>query len=242
MAELGATMAQENSVIFKGRQNGITVVLDPAVDFEAIKKTLYEKVRDAQGFFDHAKAAISFSGRDMDEAQESELLDIISKTTALSISFVTSEGKEKIIDPPKEAKKPAPREEAKPEKKTPPKTFDKALLSADENMTVFHKGSLRSGQSIRFVGSVVVIGDINPGAEIIAEGNIIVMGSVKGLVHAGCSGNADCFVAALSLQPTQLRISDIITYIPARISKKSKDIPSYAYIADNQIYIVPLSQ
>jgi septum site-determining protein MinC len=224
-------MIQDNSVIFKGRKNGITVVLDQSADFETIKKTLYEKVKDAQGFFGNAKTAISFSGRELDEAQETQLLGIISKTSALSISFVTSEGTEKIIEPPKT--------ESKPEKKAKPSY--KALISADENMTVYHKGSLRSGQSIRFVGSVVVIGDINPGAEIIAEGNIIVMGSVKGLVHAGCSGNADCFIAALSLQPTQLRISDIITYIPKQISRKSKDIPSYAYLSDGQIYIVPLN-
>ncbi|MDR2903713.1 MAG: septum site-determining protein MinC [Clostridiales bacterium] len=237
MAGLGAEMTQENSVIFKGRKNGITVVLDPAANFEVIKKTLYDKVVDAKGFFGTAKTAISFIGREMDETQVAELLGIISKTSALSISFVTSEGEEKIIDPPKNV----PGAESKAGKKTP-KTMDKALLSADENITTYHRGSLRSGQSIRFVGSVVVIGDINPGAEIVAEGNIVVMGSVKGMVHAGCSGNPDCFVAALDLQPTQLRLSDIITYIPKQISKKSKDIPSYAYLAEGQIYVVPLSQ
>lgn len=235
MVCLGAVMAQDNSVIFKGRKNGITVVLDRSADFEAIKKTLYEKVRDAQGFFGNAKTAISFSGRTLDEEQETELLGIIAKTSALSISFVTNEGAEKIIAPPRETHREMPKEGKRVSQRDQEK-----MLSADENMTVYHKGSLRSGQSIRFVGSVVVVGDINPGAEIVAEGNIIVLGSVKGLVHAGCSGNADCFVSALSLQPTQLRISDIITYIPKQISKKSKDIPSYAYLADGQIYVVPL--
>lgn len=218
-------MKQENSVVFKGRKNGITVVLDKSAEFDIIKKTLQEKVKDAQGFFGNAKTAISFMGRDLDEEQESELLGIISKTTDLSISFVTTEGTEKVIEP--KAKK----EETK----------QRDILPADENMTIYHKGSLRSGQSIRFVGSVVVIGDINPGAEIVAEGNIIVMGSVKGLVHAGCSGNANCFVTALNLQPTQLRISDIITTIPKQIAKKGKNIPSYAYVENGQIYIVPLN-
>jgi len=87
----------------------------------------------------------------------------------------------------------------------------------------------------------VVLGDANPGSEIIASGNIIVMGALKGLVHAGCTGDVYSYVCALRLAPTQLRICDIITYIPEEKKNKNKNTPSYAYIQEGVIYIAPLN-
>lgn len=72
--------------------------------------------------------------------------------------------------------------------------------------TVLWRKTLRSGQQIAFDGNVVVLGDVNPGAEIIAGGDIIVVGALRGLAHAGAKGRSDAVVAALELQPTQLRI------------------------------------
>jgi len=222
---------KSNCVVFKGRKNGITIMLDPEARFGVLESALREKAEEAAFFFKDAKTAITFAGRALTEREEERLLHILSQATDLSITFVTSEdeGQDRTILAEKPPDEPDPSQSLM------------SLISADENMTVFHRGSLRSGQSIRFAGSVVVIGDINPGAEIIAEGNVVVLGSVKGLVHAGCSGNADCFVTALSLQPTQLRISDIITYIPREISKKHKSVPSYAYVEQDHIYVVPLA-
>ncbi|MFZ3170568.1 MAG: septum site-determining protein MinC [Carboxydocellales bacterium] len=84
---------------------------------------------------------------------------------------------------------------------------------ADE-ATVLIKRTLRSGQSIHYHGNVVVLGDVNPGAEIVAGGNIIVMGSLRGVVHAGATGAKDAEVTAFRLLPTQLRIADQITRAP----------------------------
>ncbi|HWI54625.1 MAG TPA: septum site-determining protein MinC [Desulfobacteria bacterium] len=84
---------------------------------------------------------------------------------------------------------------------------------ADEN-TILIKRTVRSGQSIQFDGNVVVLGDVNPGSEIIASGNIVVMGALRGVVHAGATGNEEATVAAFKLQPTQLRIANHITRAP----------------------------
>lgn len=83
----------------------------------------------------------------------------------------------------------------------------------DEN-TILIKRTIRSGQSIHFDGNVVVLGDVNPGAEIIASGNIVVMGALRGVVHAGATGNEEASVSAFRLQPTQLRIANHITRAP----------------------------
>lgn len=80
--------------------------------------------------------------------------------------------------------------------------------------TVLIRRTLRSGQSIHFPGNVVVLGDVNPGAEIVAGGSIIVMGTLRGVVHAGATGIKNAVVTAFRLLPTQLRIADQITRAP----------------------------
>lgn len=124
-----------------------------------------------------------------------------------------------------------------------------SLIKWDNNNAVFYKGNIRSGVQFEHRGSVIIIGDINPGGEVIAEGNIIVLGSLKGAAHAGAGGNTDCFVAALNLMASQLRIANIVTSLAEayeeRQSVKGRKpqkqiVPSYAFIRGSQIYIAPL--
>jgi len=105
--------------------------------------------------------------------------------------------------------------------------------------TAYYRGGLRSGQSIKYHGSVVIMGDVNPGSEVVAGGNVIIMGALKGMAHAGSKGDISCFVSALVLQPTQLRIGKLITNItPAK--RGEKKLPSYAYVKDEQVFIATL--
>jgi len=224
-------MSDNNSVIFKGNKDGIVVILDKDLEFEAIKTALTKKVLDAKKFFGNSKTSILFKGRNLTDVEEKELLGIISHSTDLNIAFVSVPVTASSVNS----------EGIEYNQELKPHTIDDALnrVSSIQNNTIFHRGSLRSGQALNHIGSIVVIGDVNPGGEIIAEGNVIVLGSLKGVVHAGCSGNYDCFVAALNLSPTQLRISDIITFIPKDMNKGSVT-PSLAYIQEKQIYIAPL--
>lgn len=105
-----------------------------------------------------------------------------------------------------------------------------------EGKTKFYRGTMRSGNQIDYKGNVVVVGDVNPGAEIIATGNIIITGTLKGTVHAGCKGNRNAIVTANGIHPTQLRIADLITISPCD-DMKSLNIYETAYIRDNNIYI-----
>ena len=78
---------------------------------------------------------------------------------------------------------------------------------------MFLSRTLRSGTRIEFGGHIVVYGDVNPGAELIAEGNVIVWGRLRGMVHAGAKGNRNAVVCALDLSPTQLRIAEEVSPI-----------------------------
>jgi septum site-determining protein MinC len=89
----------------------------------------------------------------------------------------------------------------------------RADIVSDEH-TILIQRTIRSGQQVHYHGNVIVLGDVNPGAEIVASGNIIVMGVFRGVAHAGAMGDKTAVVAALRLEPSQLRIADYITRAP----------------------------
>jgi len=222
-------MQKSSGVIFKGRRDGITIVLDEAMPFGTLKEVLLAKLAGAKQFFSAATSGVTFKGRTLSEEEECELLDVIVKNSDLNITFAKSEAGQPAVLSKTE------RAEALP-------AVVSTLVQSD-NMTHFHKGSLRSGQLIRYAGSVVLMGDVNPGAEIVAEGNVVVLGTIKGMVHAGCGGNRDCYVSAFDMQPTQMRIADMITYVPKEMQGKrgrAKTVPVYAYINEGQIFIEAL--
>ena len=96
--------------------------------------------------------------------------------------------------------------------------------------------TLRSGSKISFRGHVTVIGDVNPGAEIIAGGSIVVWGKLRGMVHAGADGDEAAVVCSIDLMPTQLRIAGRIAIPPKR---EEDPQPETASIKDNQVIAEP---
>jgi septum formation inhibitor MinC len=108
----------------------------------------------------------------------------------------------------------------------------------DECMTKYVRGTLRSGKFVSYEGNLVVIGDVNPGAEVEATGSIIVLGNLRGIVHAGASGNKEATIIALNLFPTQLRIADIITR--PQTKRNQKISPEIASIRGDSIVIEAL--
>jgi len=117
---------------------------------------------------------------------------------------------------------------------------DRAVRPLDTNLAgesaVLVQRTLRSGFRVAFAGHVVVIGDVNPGAEIIASGSVVVWGRLRGVVHAGADGNEEAIVCALDLMPTQLRIASIIALTPSR---KGKPDPEIARVHNGQVVAEP---
>lgn len=132
----------------------------------------------------------------------------------------------------------------------------------EETVTKIVDGSLRSGKRVEFEGSIVVLGDVNAGAEIIAKEHIIVMGVLRGLAHAGARGNREAMIVANDIDAVQLRIADIVKEIEilkpiepeeeelqkGKDKKKSKEeqqeeefyddiIKTRAYVKDNEIVL-----
>ena len=110
--------------------------------------------------------------------------------------------------------------------------------AAISNMpTMLYEKSLRSGQNIDFDGNVVILGDVNPGAEIVASGHILVMGALRGLVHAGATGEEGATVTALQFSPTQLRIASHITRPPEDGGSAADKPAETARIKDDEVVI-----
>lgn len=95
--------------------------------------------------------------------------------------------------------------------------------------------TLRSGVEIRHPGTVIVLGDVNPGSSIIADGDIIVWGRLRGFVHAGARGKRECLIMALQMEPTQLRIADSVARAPENPPVQFS--PEVAYVTEEGIRI-----
>ncbi|MBO7668690.1 MAG: septum site-determining protein MinC [Firmicutes bacterium] len=103
--------------------------------------------------------------------------------------------------------------------------------------TILYENSLRSGQSINFDGNVVVLGDVNAGAEIVAGGHILVMGALRGMAHAGSGGDEDATVTALTFAPTQVRIASHITRPPEDGARAGHKKPETARVKEDGVVI-----
>lgn len=112
--------------------------------------------------------------------------------------------------------------------------------TTEEAQMIIINRTIRGGQEIRAKGSILICGNVNPGAQIISGGSIDVRGTCKGVVHAGAFGNADAFIVADQLMPMQIRIADIIARSPDVIEKSTS--PERASIKNGQIIIEPITR
>jgi septum site-determining protein MinC len=233
-------MPRKAYVVLKGRPDGIDIILDAQAEFETIKRHMQKKIAGAKHFFDGANASITFSGRSLSEKEEKKLLDIIFADSRASVRLADAGGWE--VSVPYEKEMAVFAVDTVPVPVVVETGMPGALSNYTEHLTAYYNTGLRSGQAIRYDGSVVVMGDANPGSEIVAHGNVIVLGSLKGMVHAGAGGDENCYVSALSLYPIQLRIAGIITYFPPEtiVPRRQDAKPSCAYIQNGQVYIAPL--
>ncbi|NEQ32031.1 MAG: septum site-determining protein MinC [Leptolyngbya sp. SIO4C5] len=93
---------------------------------------------------------------------------------------------------------------------------------------LYLQNTVRSGMEVRHRGTIVVLGDTNPGSILVADGDIFVWGRLRGVAHAGAGGNSQCRIMALHLEPTQLRIADKVALPPSKTPIRYQ--PEVAYI------------
>ncbi|QUI23336.1 septum site-determining protein MinC [Vallitalea pronyensis] len=208
-----------DSLLIKGNKYGLTIILDEQATFDNIKETLIKKITDAKKFFKDAKVAITFSGRELTDGEQQELIAIITSHSDMEVVCVMEDNKQKQQE-----------------------SID-TTSSDNGQMAVFHRGTLRSGQELNVENSVIIIGDVNPGAKVSAGGNVIVLGSLKGtVITRACNGRYP-FIVALSMDPMQLRIGDIIGRSSDQLDDSDEQSKTQiAYVEEGRICIEPLNR
>lgn len=190
-------------LVLKRNKYGINLILDKETPFPKLLEAISEKFRETGTFFKDAKMAVSFEGRELTPEEEQRIVDVITENSSIQIVCIMDNGtaledrmKTRIEAREYEAANSYPDAEA-------------AGAGAD-----FYKGNLRSGQVLESYSSITLIGDVNPGAKIISQGNIVILGSLKGNAHAGATGDSGCFIFALEMKPIQLQIGEYIAKSP----------------------------
>lgn len=249
----GENMGRKGPVEFKGKLNGLFLNVSDGAAYDAVKAYLEKLSSTAGGFYKGAHVAglngIQLSYREkaeietvlMDRFQMTvESLEPVVETMADAV-VKTADSSETFSEPEAKEKEPVPEIITEPviQAVEPESVFVQAEMPAPERLsdTRFVFGTLRSGKSVEHPGHVVIVGDINPGAEVVAEGNIIVMGRVLGFVHAGSAGDDSAIVVANVLKPTQIRISKYISVPPQDDESFGNGVPEQAYVEDGIIRI-----
>src|SRR5689334_19143735 len=170
--------------------------------WEDQRLALLAQIDDRPAFFQGARLAMDVGTQAL---KVNDLVDLRDHLSERGISLwavisesPTTEQTSQLLGFATRISKPRPEEE-------------RQFAEVSDETALFINKTLRSGTRIEFPGTVVVIGDVNPGAEIVAEGNVIVWGRVRGMIHAGAKGDRSAFICALDLSATQLRIADEVS-------------------------------
>ena len=197
-------MNETNSLIqIKGLRDGLLVSVDDAPWAEQLA-ALLAQVDGQPTFFQGARLALDVSSQVLHVNELVQLRDQLSERGislwAVISESPTTEKTAQLLGLATRISKPRPEEGRK---------F--AVEDLGEETALFLNRTLRSGTRIEFSGHVVVLGDVNPGAEIVAGGSVMIWGRLRGMVHAGAKGNRNAVVCALDLSPMQLRIADEVS-------------------------------
>ena len=216
------------SVNIKGIKEGLLVNVGDG-DWVEASQVLLTRLAEGGEFFQGARLVLQLNSRGLGAADLGKLRDSlgdlkINLWTVLSESSLT-ENAAKALGLETSLPRPAAAAGVQPE-------IPAISPVEDGSQAILIQHTLRSGKSVRYPGHVIVIGDVNAGAEVVAGGNIIVWGRVRGTVQAGTEGDTEAVICALDLAPTQLRIGNAIATSPKR---RGKPEPEIARVRNGQI-------
>ena len=171
------------------RKDEIVIKLGENATQEQIVEGLKKKLTELKKLYKDEKTPIKVTGKILKNKEIDEIQDLIKSKIDVEIEFDSPKGLGLS---------------------NIKRTFEKEIAISE---TKFHRGSLRSGQRLETEGSLVILGDVNSGAEVIASDNIVVLGALRGLAHAGAKGNKQAIIAAGLFDAVQVRIANVVKEI-----------------------------
>ncbi len=199
-----------NCIKISQTQNKIIIKIDEHAEQIDILEDLTKKMKDLKKMYKNEDTPIYVSGKVLKNKEIEEIQKIIKSEINVEIEF----------DSPKVLGLHGIK-----------KAFEQEINSSE---TKFYRGSLRSGKKIEYEGSIVIIGDVNGGAEVISGENIVVLGNLRGLAHAGAKGNKSAIIAAEAMDTAQIRIANIVKELEKEETERRH---VYIYVKENEIII-----
>lgn len=214
------TEEQEKPVEFKGYRGGIEAIVSSDLPAQDIEPVLTAALNEAAAFLGHTSITVVLPGRRLDPALTEGVHRAFASLPDLSVQALTT----------------TPRQVRTPRAHTAP--------IPHAGHALVHHRTLRAGQELRHGGDLVVVGNVHRGASIIAEGDVIVLGRLEGLAHAGALGDRDRLIYAGTFAPTQVRIGDCIAVNPsqAAVHRGAGDAqpgPEWAHVEEQAIVVQP---
>lgn len=206
-------------VIIKSNKYGLLVHMDPEVPYSEILEELRGKFTKSARFFKGADMAVTFAGRVLTKPQEQEIIELITDTAHVHIVciFDKNENTERLYQ----------------------SVVEQSIEDMPKREGQFYRGTLKKRQVLESEKSIIVLGDVEFGATVVSRGNIVVLGTIRGSVHAGAAGNRSAFIVALSMKPQMLRIADT-SADHVYLRKEEKPEARIAWLDGERIYIDPL--
>jgi septum site-determining protein MinC len=236
------------SVIIKGVREGLLLILDDDVPFSQVLTELVERINAQPNFFRGAAVTINAGRRIIDSPDFDVLYRMLTRNGMRVQTFVSLSAQSRMVAeslgvtsrPPTFAAGDAGISLGPRQRGMPSARMEVPDEGAPEVGTgLFLRCDLRTGQSVRYGGDVCVLGDVENGAEIVAEGDVVVWGALRGLVHAGVGGDDEAVVCALQMRPNQLSIAGIVSRFPASAEQYEGDDqpPELARVEDGRIVV-----
>ena len=214
------------SIMIKGNRHGLKVFLDNNSNFETLLNDFIVKLEEGRKFFGNAKISIDFQGVDLTEDETEKMVAAVHTYSDMQVFCVVDDSMAVVA--PEDFK-------AEPiEPEVIHEIVTKSVIPMES--AVFHQGTVRSGQEINVSTGIIIVGDVNPGAKVIAKGNIFIIGQLRGFAHAGFGGADNACIFALKMAPTQIRIGRVIARSPDKF-KEDGMIPQIAFLEENRITI-----
>jgi len=223
-------MSTKAAVAIKGSRAGLQIILDDAPPFTEVVDQLSARLNETAAFFKGAHVILDVGERALDAPDWNQLANILA-SYGLHLTAVVAHS-----ETSRASAQDTGLSLARVDQSRMPQPTEEAAEGEIPLEGILIRRTLRSGQVVRHPGHVVIIGDVNPGAEVIAGGDVVVWGSLRGIVHAGAMGAEDALVCALHLAPTQLRLAGYIARSPAE-SQRTFFTPEVAHIQGGRIVV-----
>lgn len=223
-------------IAIKGTRNGLLLTMEPETPFGELLNALAERLAEAPGFFRGASLSVDTSRRSLRVSERTQL-------EALLAHYQMSMASYPPATPPRTPVEPVVTRDLGMSDQLSGGAASQSALTSEQTTrdlresddTLFLRRTVRSGQAIHHHSNIVVLGDVNPGAEIVAGKDIIVWGVLRGMVHAGYPDNEGAMVCSLCLAPVQLRIAHLLSRPPEGLEVQPR--PEVATIRNGQIVV-----